>query len=176
MSYQRGDGSGFYFLRIWLLRMAVVVWRSVYIVCKLLEIAQPDVQESRLDENGSHWYDGVIIWMRGGAYLVDCNVNGLDEGIPNNPKVSFRHSFVTMYSQRLLNWLLPMEYIMATYLSFKVTMRDLMLISTHLLKAFVKERDGSGKRRHRKWDISMILTLPCFQWCQSVLAHSWRCI
>ena len=51
-------------------------------------VAQRDIQESRLDENGNCRYDGDIVWMIGNAYLIDCNVSGSDEGTSNNPKVS----------------------------------------------------------------------------------------
>jgi hypothetical protein len=51
-------------------------------------VAQRDVRESRLDENGHRRYDGDIIRMKGDAYLIDCNVTGSDEGTSNNPKFS----------------------------------------------------------------------------------------
>ena len=51
-------------------------------------VAQRDVRESRLDENGNRRYDGDIVRMKGDAYLIDCNVPGLDEGTSNNPKFS----------------------------------------------------------------------------------------
>ena len=51
-------------------------------------VAQRDVRESRLDENGNRRYDGDIIRMKGDAYLIDCNATGSDEGTSNNPKFS----------------------------------------------------------------------------------------
>jgi Transposase len=51
-------------------------------------VAQRDVRESRLDENGNRRYDGDIIRMKGDAYLIDCNVTGSDDGTSNNPKFS----------------------------------------------------------------------------------------
>ena len=55
---------------------------------QVARFAQRDVQERQLDENGSRQYDGDIIRIRGDAYLVDCNVTGLDKGTYNDPKFS----------------------------------------------------------------------------------------
>jgi hypothetical protein len=51
-------------------------------------VAQRDVRESRHDENGNLQYDGNVIWMKGKAYLVNCNVTGSDEGTSTKPKFS----------------------------------------------------------------------------------------
>ena len=56
-------------------------------------VAQRDVRESRIDENGSRRYDGSIVRIKGDAYLVDCNVTGSDEGTSNNPKFSLMALF-----------------------------------------------------------------------------------
>jgi hypothetical protein len=56
-------------------------------------VAQRDVRESRLDENGNQRYDGNIVRMKGDAYLIDCNVTGSDEGTSNNPKFSLMALF-----------------------------------------------------------------------------------
>jgi hypothetical protein len=51
-------------------------------------VAQSDVRESRRDESGNLRYDGDIIQIKGGAYLIDCNVTGSDEGTSTKPKFS----------------------------------------------------------------------------------------
>jgi hypothetical protein len=49
-------------------------------------VAQRDIRESRRDENGNLRYDGNIIWIKGEAYLVDCNVTGSNEATSTKPK------------------------------------------------------------------------------------------
>ena len=70
-------------------------------------VAQRDVRESRLDENGSRGCDGDVFRMRGDAYLVDCNVTGSDEGTSNNPKFSLLALFRDQVFPKIVEWVAP---------------------------------------------------------------------
>ena len=109
MSYQQGDGSGFYCLCFdsSVENSGHGVKIGLYRV-QAARVAQRDAQESRLDENGSRRYDGDIIWMRGAdALLVDCNVTGLDEGTSNNPKFLLLALFRDQVSPKIVELVAP---------------------------------------------------------------------
>ena len=104
-------------------------------------VAQHDVRESQIDENGNRRYDGSIVRIKGDAYLVVCNVTGSDEGTSNNPKFSLMALFHDQVFPKIAELVTPGgAYIVATCLSSKVTMQVLMLMepSTPLcsVKAF----------------------------------------
>jgi hypothetical protein len=91
-------------------------------------VAQRDVCESRIDENGRCSYDGSIVRIKGNAYLVDCNVTGSDEGTSNNPKLTLMALFCDQVFPRLQSWCCPAALIVATCLPSKVTIQVLMLL------------------------------------------------
>ena len=51
-------------------------------------IAKRDVRQSHKTNNGKTHYDGPIVCNKGDAYLIDCNVTGLDEGTSDKPNFS----------------------------------------------------------------------------------------
>ena len=56
-------------------------------------IAKRDVRQSHKTNDSKTCYNGSIACNKGDAYLIDCNMTGLDEGTSDKPKFSLMALF-----------------------------------------------------------------------------------